>query len=152
MADVSAGSTDAFGDLYDRYSQRAYRVANAICRDQEHAEDAVQEAFLSIWHSRTTHQPACGATAAWLLTVVHHRAIDVARRGGRQAEERVRDDRLEAVLGRLPVAQREVITLAYFGQLTPEEIAAHFGVPARVIERSARLGLDRLRADLDAAA
>jgi RNA polymerase sigma-70 factor, ECF subfamily len=49
MAAVKAESVDAFEVLYDRYHERAYRIARAVCRDDGRAEDAVQEAFGSIW-------------------------------------------------------------------------------------------------------
>ncbi|MHB8659080.1 MAG: RNA polymerase sigma factor [Solirubrobacteraceae bacterium] len=48
------GSNDGFGALYDRYLDRAYRLALAICRDDGRAQDAGQEAFLSLWRHRTS--------------------------------------------------------------------------------------------------
>jgi RNA polymerase sigma factor (sigma-70 family) len=88
MSQVKGGSVDAFVELYDRYSARAYRVARSICHDQGHAEDAIQEAFLSIWKSRTAYQPQRGTVAAWLLTTVRYRAIDITRRDHKHASRR----------------------------------------------------------------
>ena len=70
---------DAFGELYDRYCDRAYRLARVVCRDRGRAEEAVQNAFLSVWRSRATYLEDRGSVAAWLLTIVRHRAIDIAR-------------------------------------------------------------------------
>jgi len=172
MVQVKAGSSAAFGELYDRFGHRAYRVARSVCRDNHHAEDAVQDAFISIWKSRTTYEPARGTLAAWLLTTVRYSAIDVARRNGRHANRRAGVDHLDAVptpldvaeeasaragarhlhslLARLPEAQREVITLAMFGQLTHNEISDHLGLPAGTVKSRVRLGLDKLRAELEA--
>lgn len=144
MAQLQAGDVDAFAALYDRFAARAYQIARSVCRDDGRAEDAVQEAFKSIWHSRASYRPDRGTLAAWLVTVVRHRAIDLSRRNGTQVAQPTADDaitrlpahddvaaqsadraqarRLRDALARLPDAQREVITLAFYGQLTHTEI------------------------------
>jgi RNA polymerase sigma-70 factor (ECF subfamily) len=174
MARVSAGSVEGFVDLYDRYRDRAYRVARAVCHDDGLAQEAVQDGFLSIWNSRANYRPEQGSIAAWLLTVVRYRAIDIARSNGRHASRRAEDDqatarsltddpleiavkhddaqRLHASLAMLPDAQAEVITLAYYGQLTHIEIAAHLGLPTGTVKGRMRLGLQKLQADIEKAA
>jgi RNA polymerase sigma-70 factor (ECF subfamily) len=173
MAAVTAGRPEAFGELFDRYGDRAYRVALSVCRDSDRAQDAVQEGFLSVWKSRDSYRPEHGTVAAWLLTVVRHRAIDVARSSGRHSARRDSDDQLEAraapsdvgesvimrddadrlraSLATLPDAQAEVITLAFYGQLSHTEIAAQLGLPAGTVKGRMRLGLQRLRVGLDRA-
>ena len=171
MAKVTAGSVDSFIDLYDRYCGRAHNVARAVCRDDGRAQEAVQEGFLSVWNSRANYRPQQGTVAAWLLTVVRYRAIDMARGDRRHALRRASDDqlerrsavdepfetavkrddalRLQAALATLPDAQAEVITLAYYGQLSHGEIAAHLGLPAGTVKGRMRLGLEKLRADIE---
>jgi RNA polymerase sigma-70 factor, ECF subfamily len=173
MSRVKGGSVDAFEELYDRYSARAYRVARSICHDQGHAEDAIQEAFLSLWKSRTTYQPQRGTVAAWLLTTVRYRAIDLTRRDHKHVSRRAgehtlaehpapgaladqvanRDeaDRLRVLLTSLPDAQREVITLAFYGELTHTEIATALDLPAGTVKGRMRLGLHKLREAIDLA-
>lgn len=170
MAKVSAGSVESFGDLYDRYCDRAYLVARTICRDEGRAQDAVQEGFLSVWNSRASYRPHHGTVSAWLLAVVKHRAIDLARADGRHLWRSADDDqlvdlpaaddvfetaatrddaeRLRASLAALPDAQAEVITLAYFGQMTHTEIAVRLGLPPGTVKGRMRLGLRKLRADI----
>jgi len=167
MADVSAGSVEAFGVLYDRYAERAYRVAFSVSHEDSRAQDAVQEAFLSIWKRRTSYRPQRGSVAAWLLTVVRHRAIDIARLNGKHVAGRAgeaelqghpapedvaetairRDDadRLMASLALLPEEQQAVITLAYYGQLTHAEIATQLGLPPGTVKGRMRLGLQKLQ-------
>jgi RNA polymerase sigma-70 factor (ECF subfamily) len=174
MADVKAGSVAAFGVLYDRYCDRAYRIAWSVCRDDGRAGEAVQEAFSSIWKTCMTYDSQVGTVAPWVLTVVRYRAIDIARSNGLHAAHRANDDILHTVhapdsvadevvahaqardllslLARLPDAQREVITLAFYGQLTHSEIAAYLGLPAGTVKGRMRLGLQRLRDDIQHAA
>jgi RNA polymerase sigma-70 factor, ECF subfamily len=173
MAEVSAGSVAAFGALYDRYCSRAYGVAFSVCRDDGRAQDAVQEAFLSIWKSRASYRPQRGSQAAWLLTVVRHRAIDLERQHVKHATRRASDDplvgrpapddvyeqvsgidageRLHAALARLPDAQQEVITLAFYGQLSHTGIATQLGLPTGTVKGRMRRGLRNLQANHEAA-
>ncbi len=170
MAKMQAGSRIALGELYDRYRDRAYRVARAVSVDDAHAEEAVQEGFVSVWNSRSSYRPERATAAPWLLTVIRHRAIDISRREntdevrkhgvvaleGRPAREDVARevvDRVEAgelrlVLARLPDPQREAIFLAFYGQLTHLEIADRLGLPVGTVKGRIRLGLDKLRGEL----
>src|ERR1700761_6189338 len=79
MSRVSSGSVDSFVGLYDRFRDRAYRTARSVCHDDGCAQEAVQEGFLSVWNSRASYHPERGSVAAWVLTVIRYRAIDVAR-------------------------------------------------------------------------
>ncbi|MDQ6807213.1 MAG: sigma-70 family RNA polymerase sigma factor [Actinomycetota bacterium] len=173
MDEVIAGSSDAFGELYDRYSARAFRIARSVCHDRGVAEDAVQEAFVSIFKNRTSYRSQRGTVAAWVLMVVLSRAIDVSRAQARHATRRASDDalavlpapgdvadqagaRVDAVsvrsaLAALPDAQREAITLAYYGELTHTEIAERLGVPFGTVKGRIRLGMNKLRLDFDPA-
>jgi len=171
MARVRAGSVSAFGVLYDRFHVRAYRIARSVCRDDGRAEEAVQESFLSIWKTRANYEAKKGTVAAWVLTVTRYRAIDVARRNGPHVDRRAGDEGLHAVaasgsvaeqvegdarardlrvlLAKLPEAQREVITLAFYGEMTHSEIAAQLDLPPGTVKGRMRLGLQKLRQDVD---
>lgn len=169
MADVKSGCATAFGVLYGRYRERAHRVARSVCREDGHADEAVQEAFASIWRTRTAYERQVGKVAPWVLTIVRYRAIDIARRDGPHATRRARADGLYVLqapdgvvdqvegratardlrdlVDRLPDAQREAIALAFYRGLTHTEIAAHLSVPIGTVKSRIRLGLQRLRGD-----
>ncbi len=171
MARVRAGDEPAFATLFDRYERRAYRMAYSIASDVGRAEEIVQEAFVAVWCSRSTYRPDQGTVGAWLITIVHHRAIDAVRRsareerrradeglmdqlpaGGKRFEQHVVDRetaaQLRSKLAYLPAAQREVITLAYFGELSTPEIACALQLPLGTIKSRMRLGLEKLRVAL----
>jgi RNA polymerase sigma-70 factor, ECF subfamily len=171
MLAIQAGDVRCLGELYDRYCNQAYRIALSVCRDRGHAEDAVQNAFVSIWSSRSSYQAQRGTVSAWLLATVHHRAVDITRKSGSRDAKLASEDKLEdccapddtceqvlardetqllrALLGRLPAAQREVITLAFYGGLSHTEIARQLGIPSGTVKGRMRLGLRRLRADME---
>lgn len=169
MVGVMTGCATAFGVLYGRYSARAHRLARSVCRDHGHADEAVQEAFASIWRTRASYEPQAGKVASWVLTIVRYRAIDVARRNRGHVTHRAREDSLHAlqapgavaahveqrVMARdmrglvdlLPDPQREAISLAFYRELTHTEIAVRLGIPLGTVKGRVRLGLTRLRGD-----
>jgi len=174
MIRAQADDTDAFAELYDRHGERAFRVARAICCDHGRAEEAVQEGFLAIWRSRAAYRPVAGSFCAWAMKAVKNRAIDSSRHvaarpqthtgdldGDRpqadptsttpQGEAIAQSEREEllASLRRLPEAQAEVIVLAFYGELSHSEIAAHLDLPAGTVKGRMRLGLEKLRREMD---
>lgn len=65
-----------------------------------------------------------------------------------EAMERSERQALDDHLARLPAAQAEVITLAYFGEMTHTEIAEELDLPAGTVKGRIRLGMEKLRRDL----
>jgi len=168
MRRVQNDDADAFAALYDRLFVRAYRIAIGIAHDRTRAQDSVQDAFLSVWRSRAAYQPERGSVVGWVMGTVRYRAIDSLRRNRRHDDQRAsgehideqlhapgdlergvaeRDEaaRLREVLDKLPDAQREVIALAYFGELSTSEIARELTLPLGTVKGRMRLGLNALR-------
>jgi RNA polymerase sigma-70 factor, ECF subfamily len=166
---ISAGDTEAFESLYDRYARAAYSLAVRILGDGRSAEDVVQDAFLRVWRMAGTFDAQRGAGRSWLLGMVHHRSIDVYRRSrGRPANNiELRDDlatdgddlwhavvlavdgeALHAALTQLPAEQRAVIDLAYFSGFSHREIAEELGLPLGTVKSRTRLAMARLRESL----
>ncbi len=77
---LADGELDALEDLYDRYKTMAYSIAYRITNDSTLAEDVVQEAFLGAWRNAAKYVEGRGSVKTWLLSIVHHRAIDAVRR------------------------------------------------------------------------
>ena len=161
---VAAGDAHAFELLYDRYSAPALRVARAITGDRGLAEEAVQEAFVSIWRRAGRYDPRSGTFRAWALSVVRYRAIDIVRTRRTHAgddelmthaderenieatvEQRLESERIKRQLAELPPAQRDLIVLAFFGGLTHAELATHLSLPLGTVKGRMRLALRKLR-------
>jgi RNA polymerase sigma factor (sigma-70 family) len=160
----------ALSQLYQRFGRPCYSLARRICADEGLAEDVVQEVFLTLWRDPSRFDPARGGFATWLLTLIHHKAVDAVRRestirrrmvaapeagedwsptpvpGADQAAmARVAAGQVRAALHRLPVEQRQVLALAYFGGHTQREIAVLTGVPLGTVKSRMFTAVQRLR-------
>ena len=170
VALVARADEDALAELYDRVSRIAYGLALRVLRDERHAEDAVQEAFLQVWRSAATFRAERAKASTWILTLVHRRAVDLVRREERRQADPLTDDsalgeapedteeaawlrfereRVQAALKQLPDVQREALELAYYGGFSQSELAERLGVPLGTIKSRMFAGLARLRELLD---
>ena len=170
VALVARGDEDALAELYDRVGRVAYGLALRVLRDERHAEDAVQEAFLQVWRSAATFRAERAKASTWILTLVHRRAVDLVRREERRQADPLTDDspagvapeeteeaawlrfereRVQAALKQLPDVQREALELAYYGGFSQSELAERLGVPLGTIKSRMFAGLARLRELLD---
>jgi len=173
LAAVGNGDEAALEAVYQRYGEGCYRLARRILGDAQLAEDVVQQVFLALWQ-RNSYDPARGAVSTWLLTITHHKAVDLLRRDkGRrqrlaseqellelaatgpgpadQAWTRLRAERTRAALRELTAEQREVLLLAYYGGYTQREIAEMTGLPLGTVKSrtfQAMNGLRRLLAPI----
>jgi RNA polymerase sigma factor (sigma-70 family) len=166
IALLERGQEDALAELYDRYGQIAYSLAYRMLRNETLAEDAVQEAFLTVWRNAARFVPERAKASTWLLTIVHRRAVDLVRREERRRTEpftpsaeatssegsaadaawlRLQRERVQDALRRLPDEQREALELAYYGGFTQSELAERLGQPLGTIKSRMFAGLARLR-------
>jgi RNA polymerase sigma-70 factor (ECF subfamily) len=164
---LAAGPDEAaLSELYDRYQAAMYGLAMRITNDAGLAQDAVQEAFVGVWRNAARYAQGRASVRTWMLSIAHHRAIDIVRRRRavsplpeiEEANEaltapdvwpevaRAADARaVRAALDMLPDAQRQAIELAYFSGLTQTEIAERENVPLGTVKSRVRLGLGALR-------
>lgn len=168
---VQDGDARAFEVVFERHVDAAFSLACRMCGRRATAEDVVQEAFLSLWRASAGYDPARGSVRAWVLRVVHNRAVDSFRRTEARSSRDVsdiglaqllpaaelteveaerRDDArlVRSALNDLTVDQRRVIELAYFGGLSHTEIAEMLELPTGTVKGRMRLGLTKLRTTL----
>ncbi|MBO7356208.1 MAG: sigma-70 family RNA polymerase sigma factor [Lachnospiraceae bacterium] len=123
-----------FDNIYDRYSNRLYAAAFNICRQQQDAEDAVQDAFIRLYHSRKDFESE-EHIKAWLMRVTINAAKSTKRlfwNRMRSSYEEYMDSLvfeeesdkglMDEVL-KLPEKYRIVIHLFYFEEYKVKEIA-----------------------------
>lgn len=80
IRDAAAGNRAAFEDLYDQTSAKLYGVCLRILKDEQAAEDALQDAYINIWRRADTFVPAKASPMAWLCAIARNQAIDQLRR------------------------------------------------------------------------
>jgi RNA polymerase sigma factor (sigma-70 family) len=165
-ARLAAGEEGAIEDVYAVLGPMVLGyLRRFVPRDE--AEDVLQRVFYEVWRNRDRYDPA-RSLEAWVLGIARKRAIDQLRRrhanvvpieelrdiagdDGRDLAERyARASEVRGALERLSPEQREVLTLAYFGELSQSEIADRLGVPLGTVKARSFRGLRRL-ADLLAA-
>lgn len=171
---IAGGALWAMEPLYRRYSQLLYSLAYRMVADHQIAEDLLQDAFLAVWRRATSYSPQSGAARNWLISILHHRAIDYLRSVRRRStlkeatwEEVELDERtafldawdetwhsvqsaqVRAGLMKLPIEQRMVIELAYFQGWTHTEIAEGYQIPLGTVKARMRLGLIHLKRILE---
>jgi RNA polymerase sigma-70 factor (ECF subfamily) len=160
----------ALAEFYARYRAPAHRLARRILGDADLADDAVQDAFLSAWRSARRFSPERGHARGWILTLVHHRAVDIVRSRGvpaacdparpgperpdpsaEAALEAVADrDRALGLLRGLPAEMRAPVALAYYAGLSQRECALRLDEPIGTVKSRTSRGLSRMRAQLAA--
>lgn len=167
---VADGDQVSFARLYDMLSSRVFGLILRVLVDRSQSEEVLQEVFLEIWQSASRFVPNRGQGRSWVLTIAHRRAVDRVRssqassdrdvRAGfrdldvahdsvaEQVELRTEGRKVVAALGTLPEAQREALTLAYYGGYSQSEIAALVGAPLGTIKTRMRDGLSRLRTEM----
>ena len=167
---VAAGDQAAFARVYDLLAPRVFGLILRVLVDRAQSEEVLQEVFLEVWRSASRFAPNRGQGRTWVLTIAHRRAVDRVRaaqassdrdvRAGlrdldvahdgvaEQVELRMEAARVAAALRSLPEAQREALTLAYYGGYSQSEIAALVGAPLGTIKTRMRDGLTRLRAEM----
>ena len=163
---VGTGDRDAFEALYRRYARSVFGLALRRLGDRGIAEDAVQEAFASVWRSAGTYRADRGPGAPWLYTVARNAIADRGRRRpepvsevpdtpdheplpGERAEAEWVSWRIHSALEELPFSERQVIELAYWGGLSQTEVADFLGIPLGTVKTRTRSGLGRLAAALE---
>ncbi len=167
MARAARGYEDSFAEFYDVTAARVYGVALRIVRSPESAADVTQDTYVEAWRRAASYRPQLGSALSWLLTIAHHRSVDLIRANKRRADREERYGRGESLpeldvvwdgvshqvdvervrtgLRSLTDVQREALTLAYFGGNTHRQVARMLDLPLGTAKTRIRDGLIGLR-------
>ena len=174
MEQVSQGDKTALEELYTRYGTSVFSLARYMLRHEALAEEATQDVFLNVWLKASSYRSDRGEPRAWLMSVAHHKVIDIIRSrrrsiamsdpkdyetldllpSGRRATEEeavlnLEAERIRKALDTLPDAQRAVIMLAYYEGYSQSEIANKLQQPLGTIKTRVRLAMQKLRIELE---
>ncbi|MGW1620001.1 RNA polymerase sigma factor [Streptomyces sp. NPDC002172] len=170
----AAGDEGGLEAVYRRWAPLVLSLARQSLGDGAEAEDVTQTVFLAAWSGRHGYRPGRGPLPAWLVGIARRKIADAlsartrrtdvvtaaaaAHRSTRSPDPSYTQDavlnRVDVTreLRRLPEAQRRVLCLAFYGDLTQTQIAHVTGWPLGTVKSHARRGLLRLGLSLDAEA
>lgn len=148
--DFVAGSTEALGLVYDRYSRPVWSVVSKVLGGSPLVEDAVQEAFLRAWRAADGFDRS-RPLAPWLFTIARRTAIDTLRkemRPTRGAHEPETDSstpppdfealwcawEVRSAIEQLPPDEAQIVRLSHLDGYTHQEISALIDVPVGTVK------------------
>jgi RNA polymerase sigma-70 factor (ECF subfamily) len=172
---MGVGDAEAMDLFYDRHSSCLYGLALKMLRDEQDAQDVLQDTLITIWNKASNYDPGLSSPLSWAVMVLRHKAIDIMRSSERrqkklertQAEfwcssdmddfsagEPLRRELRQTVrqaMARLRPEQRCVLDLAYFSDLSHTEIAERLRLPLGTVKTVIRRSLIELRQQLQTA-
>jgi RNA polymerase sigma factor (sigma-70 family) len=165
----AAGDERALAWAYERWAGLVHGIATRALGSSTDAEDVTQQVFVSAWTARGGYRAAQGSLPGWLVGITRHRIADAFAK--RQREERARlaalgqieaappvtsfdrhaEDRVVLLdeLSRIGEPQRGIMELAFFHDMTHEQISRHTGLPLGTVKSHIRRTLVRLRTRLE---
>ena len=173
MQRIADQDRDALDLLYTRYVSSIYSMSLHMLKQPPLAEEVTQDVFLNIWLKAASFNMERGQPRSWIMSVAHHRVIDVIRSRRRtaamtdpegyetleripsgipsvesQVQQNLDRERIMSALTTLPDSQRQVILLAYFEGYSQSEMAEFLSEPLGTIKTRVRLAMQKLRSVL----
>jgi RNA polymerase sigma factor (sigma-70 family) len=173
IARMAQGHADAMAQLYDASIARVFSLVRRFLPDDASAQDVTQEVYLQAWQQANRFDAQRGAAMAWLLNLARSRALDAWRKLSSQhvlANSEIADDAaaqwlhtqqpadfleaahtqalLHTTLMQLPAATRQMLSLAFFHDMTHAEISVHLHTPLGTVKSTLRRALLALREPL----
>jgi len=167
---IGQGDRRSFEELYDRFAGVLFSTAYRLLKNQQAAEDVLQDVFIQIWKKAPLYSPDRGRPMTWAVTLTRNKAIDLLRATRRRGclQDNVQqeletfeqfDDRssfnavtsaetsklVRDAMQKLSKDQRQAIELAFFFSMTQTEIAERLNAPLGTIKARIRRGMMTLR-------
>jgi RNA polymerase sigma-70 factor (ECF subfamily) len=165
------GNEAAFNLLVDRYHSKVFTTIFLIVKDQDVAEDLLQDVFVKVLHTLNSDKyNEEGKFQPWVMRIAHNMAIDHFRKAKRyptilledgsnlfnsmsfaedsSEEQRIKEETLAWVrnlIDELPEAQKEVVIMRHYLDMSFQEIAEQTGVSINTALGRMRYALNHIR-------
>lgn len=165
---------EAFNQLFERFAKKLFALGMKLTRNEQMANDLIQEAMLNVWQKATLYDLDKGSAQGWIYTLGRNRCFDMLRKQKRQPNCISADDiwpvesvvatvvhedlsgqemelrLIERNFDKLPALQREVVEQIYVQDRTHEEAAVHLQLPLGTLKSRLRLAVAKLRKLIEA--
>lgn len=168
IGQIAQQNQNALSQLYDRYAQIIYSMAYRSLGSVEESEELVMDVFAQVWRTADRYDANKARVDTWIFMIARSRICDRLRSHQRRGKvtdalmsfETIQTYENEAVelserrsvvisaMGTLPLEQRQVLELSYYGGFSHREIAERTGLAIGTVKTRIRLGLEKLRSAL----
>lgn len=172
MPRIVSGDQRAFESFYKKLQGRAHGLVRRIVPDAHAIDDVLEDAFWQVWRDAARYAPERGSVQAWFMTICRSRALDYLRRQDPaqlhpephtlQTDAEVLQtataappelleafqtgSRVQQALAMLPAQERQMIALAFFRDMTHQEIALACAMPLGSVKTIMHRAFNKLRA------
>lgn len=165
---LAAGDESALAEAYERWSALVYTIAKKSVGNPDDAADITQAVFVSAWRGRASFNPEAGAVPSWLVGITRRRVVDHFRSRARVREVAVEhppesggaevDEGSTAVVDRVVLADEvsrlgppadQIIRLAFYSDMTHQQISDHLDMPLGTVKTQIRRALTKMRTRLE---
>jgi RNA polymerase sigma-70 factor (ECF subfamily) len=152
-------------ELYDQYGGLVYSIAVQILRNEQAAEEVMQDVFMKTWEKIGQFNPSQAKFTTWIARISRNTSIDALRKmqsrtpdkgefpledytyslAANHSPDPQRTIALHSALKDLPQDQSELLYLAYFGGMSHNDIAEYTGIPLGTVKSRIRAAMLQLK-------
>lgn len=164
IEDVLSGNKQAYGKIIEKYKNPLFATILRMTRNQQDAEDLVQESFIKIYHQLGKFNGK-GSFSSWMYRVAINHCLDEFRKKRYKMEQveinevhakdfqhpevtylkKEKNRQLEKLIGRLPEDERLILLLRYVNELSYKEISELMNVSLATVRNKLHRGKKKLR-------
>ncbi|MDC6384374.1 sigma-70 family RNA polymerase sigma factor [Flagellimonas taeanensis] len=147
--------------LYENYGDTLYGVAHKVVKDDDLAQDVLQESFIKIWKKADSYDASKAKLFTWLFRITRNTAIDKLRSVNNKASKEVQIDvsdvynlgvsgispehlDIQENLDKIEPKYRIVLEALFFEGMTQQEASEELDIPLGTIKSRLKIGLREL--------
>ncbi len=151
---IAKGDEAAMESFYRRYSDQVFQFAFKTLQNREDAAEVLNEVMLEVWRKPTSFQGR-SKISTWLLSITHHKSVDLVRKKSRHDNNDSYDldilaaeqnnvltsmtteqhgSHLRQKINDLPAIYQEVIYLSFYQELSYPDIAEVLSIPVGTVK------------------